>query len=67
MAMLGCSLQSSTADAISSILLTLQDTDTLTQPLNRTKNSTRKIPVYEAKVLPLVCDRDIFICYLLLL
>ena len=67
MAMLGCSLQSSTADAISSILSTLQDTDTLTQPLNITKNSTKKIPVYRAKVLPEVCDRDIFICYLLLL
>ena len=49
MAMLGCSLQSSTADAISS---TLHDTDTLTQPTNNTKNSTRKIPVYKAKVLP---------------
>ena len=67
MAMLGCSLQSSTADAISSILLTLQDTDTLTQPLNRTKNSTKKISVYRAKVLPEVCRFDIFICYLLLL
>ena len=38
--MLGCSLQSSTADAISS---TLHDTDTLTQPTNNTKNSTKKI------------------------
>lgn len=41
--MLGCSLQSSTADAISSILSTLHDTDTLTQPTNNTKNSTKKI------------------------
>ena len=41
--MLGCSLQSSTADAISSRLLTLHDTDTLTQPTNNTKNSTKKI------------------------
>ena len=65
--MLGCSLQSSTADAIFSTLSTLQDTDTLTHPTNSTKNSTKKIPVYEAKVLPEVCDRDIFICYLLLL
>jgi hypothetical protein len=51
MAMLGCSLQSSTADAISS---TLHDTDTLTQPTNNTKNSTKKILIYKTiKAAPL--------------
>lgn len=61
--MLGCSLQSSTADAIS---FTLHLIDTLTQPTNSTKNSTQKIFIYEATKAVLV-DRDIFICYLLLL
>ena len=54
MAMLGFSLQSSTADAISSVLLTLHDTDTLTQPTNNTKNSTKKIFIYEATICDLV-------------
>ena len=41
----GFSLQSATADAISSTstLLTLHAIDTLTHPLNRPKNSTKKI------------------------
>ena len=54
MAMLGFSLQSSTADAISFTLSTLHDTDTLTQPTNNTKNSTRKIFIYQATIVGLV-------------